>query len=117
MNPVLSVFLDHALELVGTLLLIAAAPLLHALYRKVETLTGIKIDDAERARLDSIVFDGIAKAEQWARVRAKSGTATAGSEKLDHALDFITETAKAAGMKDVARDRVIALIEAKLGQL
>lgn len=117
MHPVLSVLLDHALELVGTLLLIAAAPLLHALYRKVEALTGIKIDDAERARLDAIVFDGISKAEQWARVRAKAGTTTAGSEKLDHALEFITQSAKAAGVKDVARDRIVALIEAKLGQL
>jgi hypothetical protein len=117
MHPVLSVLLDHGLELVGTLLLIAAAPLMHALYRKVEAWTGIKIDDAERARLEMIVYDGIAKAEQWARVRAKSGTPTAGAEKLDHALDFITEASKSAGVKDLARERLVGLIEAKLGQL
>jgi len=116
MNPIISVLLDNLVEVVGALLMVAAVPLLHALYRKFEALTGLKVEAETQRRIESIVYDGINKAEQWARTRTKAGQSTAGSEKLSHALEFVQTSMKETGLAEMSKERLTALIEAKLGQ-
>ena len=77
---------------------------------------GVEIEQKHQAMLNAWVAQGVGYAEQWALQHVKeTGDTPSGRQKLDKALSFVTNHARSVGLDQIARDKVVDLVEAQLG--
>ena len=113
------VCLDALLPVLATVLtgvLTALAGLAIAYLRKK---WGLQITAAQEDAIDAAILDGIEYAEEQARKRLKSGSGitTASDAKLDLAVTHAIMEMRRMGLPEMARDRIVALIEARIEQV
>lgn len=115
LNPYVALILEHLLSLVGSLVLVAAVPLVHKMAAVFREKTGVEISAKTLAAIDQIVASGVGHAEEWAHKKIKSNEKTTGSEKMGVAISHIESEIKALGLHELGRERLEKLVEAKLG--
>lgn len=77
--------------------------------------TGILVSAEVEFALDKAIKDGVMAAEQWALALVKQGgEKPSGLRKLDEALDFIDAEVKRLQLPELARDVLIAKVEAEV---
>lgn len=107
---------EYLLPLVVVVLTPVASGLGVLLYRKVASWLNVQVDEKQEQMLRQLVAEGTAYAEQqamrWAKLRQKPAT---GDDKLEEALKFITAEAQRRGLPELARDALVAKVEAELG--
>jgi len=102
------VLLEHALQLTIAIVLPVAMHLINQQLkqRKLEFLSGV---------VDKAVLGGVHYAEEQARKALNDGKEkTPAALKLDMALDYAQAQLQQSGYDQVARDKLIQLIESKL---
>ncbi len=116
MNAYVAAIIENVLPVVIVIftpvLLALASWLLLVLKKK----TGLAISAEQQKALDGAIEKGIGFAEQWALNKAKvPADAPDGAQKLDKALELISELTKKAGLQEKAKDELTKLVEARLG--
>lgn len=116
MNPILAAILENVLPV----LFLIFTPLLGVLgswlLLKLKQKTGLSISAEQEKMLDGAIEKGVGFAEQWALNKSKvPADAPDGAQKLDKALEFISDFTKKQGLQDKAKDELVKLIEARLG--
>jgi hypothetical protein len=113
MNPYLATILDHLLTVVVSVVVpILATVLIRYLQKK----TNVQLDAAKEAELHNVLMHAIGYAEEWARKKVTTtGEKPAGAVKLEEALKWAEEEAARRGLDKMAKERLEALLLAKLG--
>ncbi|MEM1418757.1 MAG: hypothetical protein AAGH15_27930 [Myxococcota bacterium] len=112
----MKLFAEFAIPIAGTIALAVLTPVVrHVVRRLADALDLKESEHVERLVLEK-VDEGIAYAEQrglqWTKAR---GALPDGAQKLDWALKFIGRELDAVGVIDVTTQRLIDLIESRLG--
>lgn len=77
--------------------------------------TGILLSAEVEFALDKVIKDAVMAAEQWALAQVKSGAEKpSGVRKLDEALAFVDAEVKRLQLPELARDVLIAKVEAEV---
>ena len=98
--------------IISGLVPVIVAVLGRALHKKF----GVEIEQKHQAMLNAWVAQGVGYAEQWALQQVKeTGKSPSGRQKLDKALGFVVNHARSVGLDQIARDKVVDLVEAQLG--
>jgi len=86
--------------------------------KRAATKVGLSIEQADilEGLLDAVVAKGVIYAEQIDSQKAAEGREIHGSEKLFVAIDFIVTALSTLGVGAIAREALIARVEAALGQ-
>lgn len=115
MNPYVAVILDHLLEVVASLILVAGIPLVHKLASIFHVKTGIEITAKTQAAIDTAIHKGVGLAEEWAHQKLKAKETVDGAAKMDKAISLVEAEIKEMGLDAMGKERLQKLIEAKLG--
>lgn len=112
-------YLKVILEFVLPLVVAIATPILVLLARRfvayLEKKWNFEATQEQLATLDRIVTDAIGFAEEQALKKLKLGEDSPdGAKKLDMALDYIADRARDSGLDELAKEKLVRLIEAKL---
>lgn len=84
----------------------------------LEKWTGAKISEVQRGMIDDLTLDGIRFVEEVALRKLRAGDPTPDSDtKLELAFKYVVAHMKAQGLPEMARDRLVELIEANLMSL
>lgn len=88
------------------------------LLQLAEQKLGFDLDEASEKKLADLVDQGVHYAEQWGLSKAKRPGAdpASGSEKLDKAMEFIGAEVARMKLPELARDALVAKIEAAVGK-
>lgn len=79
---------------------------------------GFQLSADKAAQLDGLLEKGILFAESKAAALAKSQLpAPKGDEKLTQAVDYVLAELKRHGLDQMAKDKVVDLVQAKFGQV
>lgn len=107
---------EHLLPLVVLVLTPVASGLGVLLYRKVASWLNVQVTEKQEHAVKEIVGEGVAFATQaaskWARDRQKK---TPSQEKLEAAVGYVVAELQRRGLPELARDSIVAKIEAELG--
>ena len=107
---------EQLLPVVATILMGLGTLLVTVLTKVAHRKFGVEIEEKHQAMLTEWVSKGVGYAEQWALQQVKTtGEIPSGREKLDKALSFVTNHARSVGLDQIARDKVVDLVEAQLG--
>ncbi len=99
--------LVFAIQILGPIILLLGSALVWKLLGKA----GIEKSKSMDELLGKYLQRGVDAADAWAQKQAdKPG----GSDKMNRAVDTILPLLKAAGIKEMARDKLTELVEAKL---
>jgi len=113
MNPYLTILLDHLLEIVVTIL---APVLVTIVIRFLTNKTQVQLDGAKENKLHEVLMHAIGYAEEWARKKlVATGEKPPAAMKLEEALKWAEGEAARRGLDVMAREKLEALILAKLG--
>lgn len=102
---VVQILASYGMEIVASVVMTFVAALLRK-YVKNKALADT---------LNEAAVNGVAYAEEWARKKLKTGAEVTGESKLEQALAYVLKELEDAGYKKMAEDKLIKLIEAKLG--
>lgn len=116
MNPYVEIVLNNLIQIIGSVLLIAAIPLVTLVVGLWQKKTGIAISADNEQLLSQAVTNGISHAETWASMQTTvAGTPPAGALKLENAIAFVKSEITRLGLVQLAEDKITALIHAQLG--
>ena len=113
---VVNVLAQHLIPLVALLLSGVASVLGAWLGRLLARKLHVQLSQEQHALMIELVDGAIMRAEQWALNATKQGALPSGAEKLDVALKFLEGLARQYKLPEMARDRLVDLVESALGE-
>jgi hypothetical protein len=118
MNPIVYDILTKLVIPFTAALLLALIPFfVHRLISYFEKKLGMEMSAENKAALDSLVEKGVLLAEQKGVAAMKRGEVKPGAqEKADTAVNFVIDMIKVNKLDELAKDKIMALIEAKLAE-
>jgi hypothetical protein len=106
--------MENLLPIVSAIVL----PVLLILVRKFIQWLEIKLDfeisEAAELKILSLIEEGIRYAEEQAKKALKDGEKLSAESKLGLAIEYVVERCKDLGLPELARDKLVKLIEAKI---
>lgn len=109
--------LANLVEIAFVVLIPVVLLLGRAFLRWLQKKLDFDIDVSTTAKLESILFDALAYAEEQALKAIKKGEPKPGPEtKLETAIAYVFARVKELGLPELARDSVVKLLESKLNQ-
>jgi len=116
-SPAAAKLIDMAIYVLGGVISVILTWLAHRLVAVLEKKMGLKVDAEQQAKLDKLIEDAIAFAEEQAHKAVKKNeTALKMSDKMEHAAGFAVDMADSYGIDDLAREKAMKLVEAKLNK-
>lgn len=108
---------DIVADLVPVVVSIAVPILLllaRAFMKWLEKKLDFDISTANEAKIEGIIFDAIAYAEEQALKALKSGTQMGSKSKLELAIEYVLNRVKELGLPEMATASIVKLLESKL---
>jgi hypothetical protein len=107
--------LENLLPIVTAVLL----PVLLVLVRKFLLWLEVKLDfdmnEAIELKILSLIEEGILYAEEQALKALKDGKKLGSDDKLRLAIEYVVERCRDLGLPELARDKLVKLVESKVG--
>lgn len=101
MSPWYLMLLNHAIEIVGGILILALAPALKKLFEAIASKFSVTISASVQQQITNIATSSVAYAEEWAHNAIKNGSAkVSGAGKLEKATEFALEQVRQLKLDD-----------------
>ncbi len=110
----LKIVLENMLPLVVAIITPVIMIFVRKLINKMEEKWNFQIDQDKKQRIEELIGMAIGYAEEKARSALKVGGLTEGQKKLDNAMKFVTGEIQRFGLDEMASEKLVELIEAKL---
>jgi hypothetical protein len=116
-QSILGRLMGFGLDIAAPVVTLFAMWLAHRLIKAFESKTKIDVPAKYEEMIDAWVLKGVHYAEEKGRnAIAAKGPALAGPEKLELAAGFVADLAERAGFADMAKDKIMKLVESKLSE-